>query len=495
VLIDALSLAPDASVETDLCIAGAGAAGIAIAREMIGRKLRVCLLEGGGLTPDDATQSLYRGTSMARKYFPLDATRTRYFGGSTNCWSGFCRPLDADDFEQRDWIPHSGWPFDRAALLPYYRRAQKVCKLGPFRYQGDECASERRPLLTFADGRVVTRCFQIAPTRFGQIYRDEIASAANIDTYLRANVVEIEPTEGARAVKRLHVRTLGGNAFEVRPKVVVLATGGIENARLLLASRRVQPAGLGNQHDLVGRFFMEHPHTLVGELLPSAGARRLGLYLPHRRGEVGELGILSLSPETRRSERLANFTCSLTGPAEFDAFERGLAAAAADIDAPRRAERGLPARAGKYVLSNESEQVPNPDSRVELSYERDALGMNRVKLKWRLTAQDKRSLRRSHEILARELGRSGVGRLKLALGGDDDTWPPDLVGARHHMGTTRMNPDPKRGVVDANGRVHGIANLFVAGSSVFPTSGSANPTFTLVALALRLAHHLKERFA
>jgi len=495
VLIDARSLPREAIIDTDVCIVGAGAAGIAVARELAGGRLRICLLESGGLNPDDATQALYRGTSLARKYFRLDESRTRYFGGSTNCWMGYCRPLDEDDFERRDWIPHSGWPFDRAALLPFYRRAQVVCQLGPFGYQGAECATPRLPQLVFADGRVVTRCFQIWPTRFGLVYRDEIAAAGDIDTYLHANVVEIEPSEGARAVKQLHVRTLDGNAFQVRPKVAVLATGGIENARLLLASRRVQPAGLGNQNDLVGRFFMEHPHTLAGEFLPSAATRRLGLYQLHERGGIAGLGLLSLSEQTRRRERLANFTASLTGPEQTDSFEQDLAAAVAGIDSARAGGRGRPAGAGKYVLSNECEQAPNPESRVELFYERDALGMNRVKLKWRLAAGDKRSLRRSHEILARELGRSGIGRLKLALSGDDDTWPSDLVGARHHMGTTRMHPDPKQGVVDANGRVHGTGNLFVAGSSIFPTSGSANPTFTIVALALRLADHLKERFA
>lgn len=151
----------------------------------------------------------------------------------------------------------------------------------------------------------------------------------------------------------------------------------------------------------------------------------------------------------------------------------------------------------KFAWSNECEQIPNPESRIKLSHDRDAVGMNRVTLTWRLTLEDKRSLRRSHEILARELARSGLGRMKLApeLGTNDDSWPADLNGGRHHMGATRMHTDPKRGVVDADGRVHGLANLFVAGSSVFPTSGSANPTLTIVALALRLADHLKARYA
>jgi choline dehydrogenase-like flavoprotein len=493
VLIDAREVARHSTVETNLCIIGAGAAGIAIAREFRDRASRVCLLESGGFTPDGATQRLYGGVSLGQDYFLLSQARTRQFGGSTNCWMGICRPLDADDFEARDWIPHSGWPFDREALLPYYRRAQEVCRLGPFRYEGAEVSSPLLPQLALNDGDVVTRCFHIAPTRFGEVYRDEITSAANIDTYLYANAVEIEPREGGRAVEHIHVKTLDGNDFRVRPGAVVLATGGIENARLLLASHRVQTAGFGNANDLVGRFFMEHPHTVAGEFI-AVDSDRWGLYRQHRRGGVGVLGLLTLSEAARRRERLANFTATVGGERPLVGFEGGISASAAAFARPRR---DAPAEALKFAWSNECEQIPNPESRVKLSHDRDALGMNRVTLTWRLTSQDKSSLRRSHEILARELGRSGIGRMKLAdaLLADDDGWPADVIGGRHHMGTTRMHADPKRGVVDGDGRVHGVENLFVAGSSVFPTSGSANPTLTVVALALRLADHLKARFA
>jgi choline dehydrogenase-like flavoprotein len=287
------------------------------------------------------------------------------------------------------------------------------------------------------------------------------------------------------------VRVLDGPEFSLRSRVVVLATGGIENARLLLASNGVEAAGLGNRHDLVGRFFMEHPHTHSGEFLPSPVARPLGLYQLHRRGGVDVLGVLALSAAVRRDARLANFTASLAPRTQGGAFERDLGVVIAGFDAEGERAQGIP----RFAFSNECEQVPNPESRVQLAYERDALGMNRVTLKWRLASEDRDSLRRSHEILAREIGRAGLGRVKPGLSEPDGAWPADLNGARHHMGTTRMHSDPKRGVVDADSRVHGIANLFVAGSSVFPTSGAANPTLTIVALALRLADHLKREFA
>ena len=144
-----------------------------------------------------------------------------------------------------------------------------------------------------------------------------------------------------------------------------------------------------------------------------------------------------------------------------------------------------------------AEQAPNPDSRVSLVEERDALGLPRIALDWRLTELDKRSLQAGHQAVALELGRTGLGRLQIEdwLTADVTTWTPTLTGGHHHIGTTRMSEDPARGVVDGDCRVHGIANLYVAGSSVFPTSGSANPTLTVVALALRLAAHLEQRLA
>jgi choline dehydrogenase-like flavoprotein len=144
----------------------------------------------------------------------------------------------------------------------------------------------------------------------------------------------------------------------------------------------------------------------------------------------------------------------------------------------------------RYFFKTAMEQAPNRESRVMLGEERDRLGCARVALCWSLTSLDRRTFDRGHEILHEELRRANVGSLETAFGPADDAWPPGLRGARHHMGTTRMHVDPRRGVVDPQCRVHGISNLYVAGSSVFPTGGAANPTLTIVALALRLAEHV-----
>jgi FAD dependent oxidoreductase len=279
VLIDAHKVPEGRTVETEVCIVGAGAAGITLALEFVNQPFRVCLLESGSLEFDQATQSLYDGEIAGLPYTSLKAARARYFGGTTNHWNGWCRPLDEIDFQTREWIPHSGWPFGRAHLEPYYKRAQKICQLGPFNYDAEAWQTQDAPSLPLAGGRVITTVFQFSPpTRFGQLYRDEIVHARNISTYLRANVLEIEATKTGKTVTRLRVACLQGNKFWISAKFFILATGGIENARLLLASNKVYAAGLGNQNGIVGRFFMDHVNLDSGAILLSDPGVSTALY-------------------------------------------------------------------------------------------------------------------------------------------------------------------------------------------------------------------------
>lgn len=478
-LHDARSVARDSTLEADVCVIGAGAAGIAIARELSGRPLRVALLESGGLEEDPATQDLYRGRIFGRNYFQLDASRSRRFGGSTNCWRGMCRPLDPIDFEAREWVPHSGWPFGAQVLRPFYERAQGFLRLERFAYDGADWSSPDPPL-AFAGGDIRSGVFQVAANRLGEVYRQEIERAANVQTFLFANVTAIEADAGR--VARVRVACLDGNAFGLKARCFVLATGGIENARLLLVS------GLGNEHDLVGRYFMEHPHVVAAAYLPSSADLSLGFYRARAQGRVQLAGYLATTAAAQRRDELLASCAFLAQDAQLPDFEVDLASVVRELDRPQAS----PARRAVFFM-NELEQAPNPASRVRLIEDKDALGMPRVQLEWRLSAIDKRSARRANELLAQALGRAGLGRLQILLSDDDEQWPPEFGGGRHHMGTTRMHEDPRHGVVDAHCRVHGLANLYLAGSSVFPSVGAANPTLTLVALALRLADHLAEQ--
>ncbi|MCI0561765.1 MAG: GMC family oxidoreductase [Nitrososphaera sp.] len=514
-LIDARSVPENTIIEADVCIIGSGAAGITLAREFIGAPFHVCLLESGGFTYDKETQSLYKGENLGQNYFPLDVARLRYFGGSTNHWGGWCRPLDEVDFETREWIPHSGWPFDKLHLDPFYGRAQPICQLGPYAYESKVWETKQSTLLPFVGDRVTTAIFQFSqpPTPFGKVYRDGIVSAKNISTYLYANAVDIETTNPPHTVTRLRIACLQGNKFWVSGKLFILAAGGIENPRLLLLSHQVQNTGLGNQNDLVGRFFMEHLHIESSFFIASSPETSFKLYTRNLVNGTSVRGALVLSPRVLRDERLLAFTTFLNSYQSkginsarilSGAIRRGdlpddfidhLGNVISDFDdiavaAYRRFFKQNPS-VKKVAFYNVTEQAPNPESRITLSSERDSVGKNRLRLDWRLSSIDKRSMRRAQEIIATELGRAGLGRLKIELDDSDVTWPASLTGGRHHMGTTRMHVDPKKGVVNDNCQIHGIHNLFIAGSSVFPTVGYANPTLTIVALAIRLADHMK----
>lgn len=520
--IDSRSLEPGATLHTDVCIVGAGAAGIALALELAGTGVGVALLESGGYEVEPATQELCRGSIAGRPYFPLEAARLRYFGGTTNHWSGLCHPLDPIDFEARDWVPHSGWPIDRAELTPYYERARPLCELGP----DPPVLGRRRPadapdIVPFPGDRLRTSVMSFSPpTRFGTEYRGALERAGNVRIFLHANAVELEPEREARRLRRIRFATLEGNRFEVRARYYVLAVGGIENARVLLASRSVRPRGLGNENDLVGRFFMEHPHLAgAAQWLLTDSSLYRDLYrwpdAPEGRYVDARMGVLTLPAEVARAERLLGFSADLQLSSEAqdtEAFRslrrivrdagrgrvsedlgRHVGNVLGDLESALRGayERATGSPGDRVVLTTRSEQVPDPESRVTLTGERDALGIPRAELRWRLGEGDFASLRRGLERIATEVGRLGLGRMQLLEDEPELPWTDRVVGGWHHMGTTRMSADPARGVVDAQCRLHSVENLFVAGSSVFTTSGWANPTLTLVALAIRLADHLR----
>ena len=528
-ILDARKLEPGERIECDLCIVGAGAAGIAMAREFEGRGLRVVVLEGGGLVADGPTQDLYRGPITGLRYFPLHSTRLRYFGGTTGHWGGVCRPLRPFDLVQREWIPHTGWPIGQEALDAHYPRAQEICEVGPYAYEPEHWQSEHAGPLQFATDRLATRIGQYgSPTQFGAIYRAELEKAEDITVYLFANVLEIETSAEAGHVTGLRVGCLEGGRFEVRARAYVLATGGIENARLLLTSDGVQREGLGNGHDVVGRYFMEHVGGELGYFLPSSAEDDFLDYytLPERRsGPYREadgtrtMAYLELSDQTQRELRVGSASVALYRARAlpehhsmgYETFKRlikkpapdrvldDLGRLVAELDdatiavAWKVLESGRPIRL--YRCHLQMEQIPNPESRVTLAEDRDALGMRRAKLDWRLSEVDFRTIQRLPRVLGVEFARAGLGRFKIALPKTDEEVADQIVGHWHHMGTTRMHTDPTLGVVDANCRVHGVDNLYVAGSSVFPTGGNSVPTLTIVALALRLGAHLRKELS
>jgi choline dehydrogenase-like flavoprotein len=524
--VDARSAPTGSVIETEVCIVGAGAAGITLAREFTHSKFRVILLESGGAEPEQATQDLYAGSDIGRPYDIFPDSRLRYFGGTTNCWGRvWCDMPDSLDFEIREGVPYSGWPFSLSYLEPWYRRAQSVLKLGPEGYALSDWGIV--PSLIpepFRGPDFVCKVLQQAPaTRFGAEYGPELRQARNLSVYLHANALRFDASENGGAVRQLNVGVLPDGRFTVRARIYILAAGGIENARLLLLSESEAGIGLGNDHDLVGRFFMLHLEYSGGIIVLTDPYVDLTFQTGENGALYNQLGItrhfvsyISLSNETQRQLKLPNFRVRFQYPRipEIDALRRLIyrtdsgANILHDLGSVIREFPGVatyiarrmvygrnrpPVPMASIPLNCTSEQMPNPDSRIGLAKDLDVFGLRKVIVDWQLTAEDKRGMATGHRLLGTELGRGGFGQLQSTVPEDDGEWPSDMRGDQHHMGTTRMQRDPSMGVVDENCRVHGVANLYAAGSSVFPTGGTFNPTLTIVALALRLADHIKER--
>ncbi|MFT4255977.1 MAG: GMC oxidoreductase [Pseudoxanthomonas sp.] len=556
-IVDYRESSSPADIEADLCIVGAGPAGISIARSFIGSRVQVCLVESGGLEPDHDTQDLYQADSTGTLPFNARNSRLRAFGGGSEAWGGGCIPLACLDFAVRDWVPHSGWPLSYAQLRPYYQQACELLRIGNHGFaEGSFAGPLPYPPPQFDESLLVNQRFARSPVHFGSDYRDELRRAPNVRVLLHANLLVFEADAQASSVREARIGSLCGRRGRIRARQYVLACGGIENARLLLLSDTVMPGGLGNRHDLVGRYFMDHPAGRIGVLHTDRADAMTRAY--NRTGGQGDAPLfpeLCVADAAQRSARLLNararpVAVQAAVPRGLQALRRLRAAMrqpardesmlyvlepqvdtgalwSKDGSLPRSSQAmgrspaslvknaldlglgaggiahacvrklaGKPAvRTARVDVDGYFEQAPNPDSRVQLAADTDALGLRKASVDWRLTPLDWHTYRTTARIVGEELARVGAGRFEpesWLQAGNDAT--PGLQGTSHHIGTTRMDPDPHRGVVDLDSRVHGVDNLYVAGSSVFPTGGWAFPTFTLVAMSLRLAEYLHGLF-
>jgi choline dehydrogenase-like flavoprotein len=547
-IADAQQIENGATLNADLCIVGGGAAGITLALHCLKAGSSVLLLESGGEREEASTQALYEGeVADPALHAPPDKYRRRAFGGSTALWGGRCVPFDPIECAARPWLGLAAWPIAYADIARHYPLANMLCEAGSYAYTAESAFPEgMRPMLAGFRGRDFTDTTLerfSRPTDFARRYRGELAASEGLRVLLHANVTELLTAGDGSIVQALRVRTLGGRNFTVRTGQVVLAMGGLEIPRLLLASRDRHAAGIGNLYDQVGRFYMCHIAGTLGEIrlrLPQSeifhGYQRTpeGIYCRRR---------FALTAEAQAGLGIGNFVARLhhpripdpahrTGPLSalflakpFISYEyskrlhgdgpvpariwaahlRNLALdpfATAGFLAHwlrRRsfASRKFPtviirSKSRSYSLDFHAEQLPNPASRIQLTQARDALGQQKIRVDWRSSAADLRTVGLAARSLARDLAASGCGIFSF----DDQEVAVSALrdGAYggHHIGTARMSHTPQTGVVDADCRVHGLRNLFIAGSAVFPTSGQANPTLTIVAMALRLAEHLKK---
>ncbi len=512
----------ETALEFDVCIVGAGASGLTIASALAGKRVRVCVLESGGDANVLGTSDLATGECSGLPYAPLDTSRLRGFGGSTRAggWGGLCKPLDEQDFVYRPWVKDSGWPFGFEHLRPYYERARETL--------GTASIDELRPRdLIFADRSKRLASDNVALCqnfRLGERLRSTIERSASTTVLLQSTALYLEFDSSRQNVTSVLFNAGGDRRLRVTARAYVLAAGGLENARLLLLSEG--PAG--PQRDLIGRYFMDHPRFSVGTLVPlkkEAFAKLLSfdririarrqrmerLIWPNSRRHYTVKG-LTLSFDAQREEQLLNHRAwvepvfpglgseaiealksellsrrdlSLQGGSSKPIVSRAIDDLLA-INWAKIMHFARPARlARSFRLQHILEPEPCADSAVKLSQLKDRFGLNKIDLHWRISDATLTSLRRTFQVLQAEFMATGAARLVAT----DEEWEQleRPMWTWHHIGTTRMHDDPHKGVVDAQCKAHGVSNLFVAGSSVFPTAGNDTPTFTAVALSHRLA--------
>jgi choline dehydrogenase-like flavoprotein len=549
VLIDARELAPGAQISADICVIGTGAAGTPLALELTKAGYDVALLEAGGKrTEPEAQQTLHAGAGGSGSHDPLEMVRQKRLGGTTMQWGGRCTPLDEVDFESRPHIAHSGWPISRADLDPFYQRAHDYLDLGAFEYALSEACADTATIFADKPGTSAVidddRVWRWGPpVKMGRRYLPDLTASTRIRLYLHANVVELIQEAGRREVQSVKVASRPGRYFHVRARAFVVAAGGLESARLLLTSTENQPEGLGSSSDWLGRGYTTHPVAELGYLqLNDPGRGRVADFVDSRDGVYCRRQ-LAIRSDVQRREGLINVGFALWYPdpmnpehgdgllsafalarnamtrsqlnwkargtqrrfREVGSMRKHLSNVAGDLPRLTRyggywvrrrylSKRALPSfltlpRSGGYRLRFDAEQTPDRDNRVQRSNERDAFGVPRLALHFRVSTDDRLAMHRSLELLGEEFARLGVGTLML---------PPASQLAEeqvfedgtHQMGLTRMSSSPASGVVDRDLRLWDAPNVFVASSAVFPTSGACGPTLTITALAIRLADHL-----
>lgn len=546
--LDARTVEVGTVKQYDLCIIGGGPAGLTIANELKDLGCTICVLESGGFTRSSHTDRLRKLESegIAIK----EDSRARIFGGASTVWSGLSSLLDEIEFEERPYVTVPGWPIPYATLAEYYARASEhygFPDLGRLHISSRSSLRAKgalQPVWSYIDEKIFLASDPVR--NFGNDFRD-LFDHIGCDLISGATVVELKSFAADAGVGHALVRSSEASIFRVSAKLFVVAAGGIENARLLLLSKDLHPTGLGNTHDQVGRYFMNHPKNYCGVITLTKPIAELPYFFGHaREGYAGYAG-LRLNESAQRKRRLLNSyvrfeplypwsdsrgvgalialvksikslmrfwrrsnagemmplrdyaetgdTTESSAPSIGGILKSGLLIMRDFIPVSRYVfarlfTRGAP-KVKKIRLRNFMEMEPRAENRVTLSGWCDAYGVPLPKVAHECSELDKRSLIELHTVLAQEVAAAGLGILQGSPQ-LESVWPINR-DASHHMGTTRMGHDAATSVVDSNCKIHGVENVYIAGASVFAMSGCANPTMTLVALAIRLADHLKTK--
>jgi choline dehydrogenase-like flavoprotein len=551
-LVDASQIDRQARVRSDVTVVGSGPGGISCALELARHGFDVTLIESGLKRFSAAAQRLADCDQFdPRRQAPMEECVRRQVGGTSVIWGGRCVPFDPIDFESRSYIPQSDWPVGYEEISPYFAQAAAYFFCGAPIFNAHDLPElmQKTIVPNFPEGEVLSSELErwSLPTNFGREHLRKLAASPRIRLLQGLTVAEICTDVSGEHVQRLRAKTLAGTDISLQSDSYVLACGGLDTARLLLVSDANSSGGLGNASGMLGRNYMGHVDGRIALVRFYGRPKDTAFGFWRDRDGVYVRPRFTFAPEVQRRERLSNTASWIVNPtvgnpahgngvlsfaylalsSPFGKYFASEAIRKATIgsavpgsawqhwlnmfrDLPRTAafiptfgtkrfllHRRVPgfyqySQSNCYDLHYHAEQVPNRESRATLSDQEDALGMRRLNIDLRFSEQDIDSVLRSHELLDGYLRKHGIGQLDY-LPGDrrENVWAQARDGY-HQVGLARMSHDPADGVVDANCRVYGVANLYLASCATFPTSGQANPTFTMVAFAIRLAEYLKD---
>lgn len=521
--IDLYDLPSDQDFQSDLIIVGAGVAGLVLADALRNKGLNVDLLEAGGATLEPESQALYEAEMAGIKHLGTMEGRFRVYGGSSTRWGGQLLPLSATDFEHRAHVRHSGWPISPAVLTPYLARCEDLLGVNHSPYDTDLLKKLPRPWPQLSEPELRLRFSKWAPFRcrnLAQTLGKQCQADLQTRIFLHATVTRIDLHSDGRHVETLQVRTSKGGSFRFKGRQVVIAAGSIETTRLLLASRSIHSAGIANQSDQLGRWFHDHLSVKAATLHPLRRRNFLRQLAPWFLGDTRHTVKIESTPAWQSQQGCLN----VMGHLVFDSPQNsGFAwlrqqllarqiGNASENRLPAPALQQLPGEAldllylawkryarqrrwcpsnAQITLSIDSEQQPNPESRIRLSTNFDAMGMAKAIVQWKWGEPERRSFAAYRNLFNQQWQAWGSGYINWSESFEPDSgWEKSVTDIYHLMGGTRMSSNPVRGIVDPNLKVHGIDNLYIASLSVFPTGGSSNPTLTLMMLTLRLAERM-----
>jgi choline dehydrogenase-like flavoprotein len=507
------------NLSADICVIGAGAAGITIALKLMESGSSIIVLSGGETKESERAQRLYRSEIVGHAHDGVHTGRCRAMGGTTTLWGGQAFPFSDIDFGHREWVQNSGWPITSSDLEPYYDKAREVMLISSLDFYADVYGlfGVKPPEFDPKSLQSIFTQWSTQPN-FAAVYGAKLNDSASLRVVNNVHVTNIQDDTTSTTITHVDVKSFRGKYGRVSAKVFILAAGAIETARLLLASDSNCEGGLGNANGLVGRYFQDHVVMKCAKIVPTNRKRLRDLYDLFYYGGVHKLmPKFILSPEIQVQQQILG----AVGYIDFEREETNIVSSVKALIKSLK-EGSLPPMHSVVAIANQipdlgrmiyrfkvkkrsfapdkgdiwmsahCEQEPLSVSRIMLSKDKDEFGMRRSVVDWQVSDLTYRTIKTLTDVVSSEFERLDLGRLIPTAGLTEDqaNWKQHFGDTFHHMGTTRMNREPEHGVVDCDLKIHGLDNMYVASCSVFPTSSYANPTFTMLALALRLSDHV-----